>query len=86
MRPPTAGPRARPSAPTPPQMPIAAVRSRASENAAAMIASVAGMLSAAPSPWTARAAISTPPLPARPAASEESVKMASPMRKTRRLP
>ena len=67
-------------------MPIAAVRSRASVNVAAMIASAAGMMSAAPRPCTARAAISAPPLPDRPAASEESVKITRPARNIRRLP
>ena len=84
--PPIAGPSARPSAPIAPEMPIAMVRSRALVNVATTIASDAGSTSAAPSPCTARAAISTPPLPARPAASEESVKMARPARNTRRLP
>ncbi len=86
MTPPIAGPSARPSAPIAPEMPIAVVRSRGSVNVAAMIASDAGRMSAAPSPCTARAAISTPPLPARPAASEESVKMTRPARNIRRLP
>ena len=86
MTPPIAGPSARPSAPIPPEMPIAVVRSRASVNVAAMIASPAGITSAAPSPCTARAAISRPALPARPAASDESVKMTRPARNIRRLP
>jgi hypothetical protein len=86
MTPPSAGPSARPSAPIAPEMPIAMVRSRASVNVATRIASAAGMTSAAPSPCTARAAISPPPLPASPEASEESVKIARPVRNTRRLP
>ncbi len=86
MRPPIAGPSARPSAPIAPEMPIAVVRSRASVNVATMIASAEGMTSAAPSPCAARAAISTPALPARPAAREESVKMTRPARNIRRLP
>ena len=84
--PPMTGPSARPSAETAPQMPIAVVRSRASVNVAAMIARLAGITSAAPRPCTARAAISTSALPARPAASEESVKMTRPTRKIRRRP
>ncbi len=67
-------------------MPMAAVRSRVLVNVAAMIASVVGISSAAPRPCTARAAISTPPLPARPAASEERVKTARPARNIRRRP
>ena len=51
-----------------------------------MIASVVGVTSAAPRPWTARAAISTSALPARPATSEAAVKIASPIRNSRRRP
>ena len=43
-----------------------------------MMASVVGTSSAAPRPCTSRAPISTPPLPARPAASEETVNNAVP--------
>ena len=63
--PPTSGPIASASAETPAQMPIAMPRSWGG-NVAAMIESVAGFISAAPTPWTMRAAISTSPLrPAR---------------------
>jgi len=51
-----------------------------------MMASVAGISSAAPMPWTARLAMSTPPLAASPAASEESVKTPSPSRNSLRRP
>ena len=86
IRPPSAGPAARASAPTAAQMPIAVVRSLTLLNVAMMMASVAGSSSAAPTPWMARLAMSTPPLPASPAASEESVKTARPTRNTRRRP
>jgi hypothetical protein len=86
IKPPTTGPSARPSAPIALQMPIAAVRSLTSVKAWPMIASVAGMSSAAPSPCTALAPISTPPLPASPAVRDESVKIARPVRNTRRRP
>ena len=78
IRPPTSGPIASASAETPAQIPIAVPRWRGG-NVAVMIESVAGFISAAPTPCTTRAAISTPPLPARPHASEASVKTASPI-------
>ena len=59
-------------APTAAQMPMAMLRSLTLVNVAMMMASVVGISSAAPTPWTARLAISTPPLPASPAASEDS--------------
>ena len=68
-RPPTSGPIARAMAETPAQMPIALPRSRGG-NVAAMIDSVAGLISAPPRPCTTRAAIRKPPLVARPQASE----------------
>ncbi len=43
-----------------------------------MIDSVAGLITAAPTPCTARAAIRIPALGARPHASEASVKITSP--------
>ena len=51
-----------------------------------MIDSVAGFMSAAPTPCTARAPMRKPALGASPHASEESVKIASPMTKMRRRP
>jgi len=62
------------------------VRSLTSWNVARMMASVAGISSAAPTPWTARLAMSTSPLPASPAASEERVKTPRPSRNSRRRP
>ena len=53
ISPPTSGPIASASADTPAQMPIAVPRSRGGK-VAAMIASVAGFISAAPTPWTIR--------------------------------
>ncbi len=84
-RPPTSGPIASASAETPAQMPIAIPR-WAGGNVAAMIESVAGFMSAAPMPWTIRAAMSMSPLVASPQASDESVKSASPRTKMNRRP
>ena len=86
IRPPSTGPSAKASAPTAAQMPIAVLRCLGLVNVAMMMASVVGISSAAPTPWTARLAISTAPLPARPAASEETVNSAIPARKSRRRP
>ena len=86
ISPPSTGPVARASAPTAAQTPMAMVRSLTSPKVATMMASVAGISSAAPTPWTARLAMSTSPLPASPAASEERVKTARPARNSRRRP
>ena len=86
IRPPSTGPVARARAPTAAHRPMAMVRSRRSENVATMMASVAGISRAAPVPWMARLAMSTPPLPASPAASEDSVKTARPSRNSLRRP
>ena len=67
-------------------MPMAVLRSLMFVKVAMMMASVAGISSAAPTPWMARLAISTPPLPASPAASEESVKTAMPIPNSLRRP
>ena len=67
--PPTSGPIASASAETPAQMPIAVPRCRGGK-VAVMIESVAGFISAAPTPCTVRAAISEPAPPARPHHSE----------------
>ena len=85
MMPPTSGPIASASAETPAQTPIAVPRWRAGK-VATMIESVAGFISAAPRPWTTRAAISTSPPPASPQASDEAVKTTSPITKIRRRP
>jgi len=86
ISPPTTGPRARASAPTAAQMPTAMLRSLRLVNAAMMMASVGGISSAAPTPCTARLAMSTSPLPASPAASEEKVNTAVPIRNILRRP
>ena len=74
MRPPTSGPIASASAETPAQMPIAVPRWRGGK-VAAMIDSVAGFISAAPTPWTTRAPISTCSLPAKPQKNDDTVKI-----------
>src|SRR5260370_27018842 len=51
-----------------------------------MIDRAAGVSSAAPSPWPARAAISAVAVGARPLASDAAVNTARPARKIRRLP
>ena len=61
IRPPTSGPIASASAETPAQMPIALPRSRGGK-VAVMIESVAGFISAPPTPCTTRAAIRKSPL------------------------
>ena len=57
-KPPTTGPSATATPATPDQMPIAIARSRAFVNTLVRIESVAGMISAAPTPITARAVMS----------------------------
>ena len=86
IRPPSTGPVARASAPAAAQMPMAMLRSLMLVNVAMMMASVAGISRAAPMPWMARLAMSTLPLPASPAASEDSVKTAIPARNSLRRP
>jgi hypothetical protein len=85
IRPPTSGPIASAIAETPAQIPSAAPRSRGGK-VAVMIDSVAGIMNAAPTPCTTRAAISSSALFARPQKREEIVKTARPVRKIRRLP
>jgi len=80
------GPNARAMAPIAVHTAMAAVRSLRSSKVATMIASVVGTSIAAPMPWSSRIAISTPPLPARPAPSEARVNTASPAKNTRRRP
>ena len=84
-RPPTSGPIASAVAETPTQIPIAVPRCRGG-NAAVMIDSVAGFMSAAPTPCTTRAPIRKSALGASAHASEEPAKTASPATKTRRRP
>ena len=70
---------------TPAQIPMAIPRSWTGK-VAEMIESVAGIMSAAPMPWTERAAISISPLVASPQASDDAVKIARPVMKMRRRP
>ena len=85
MTPPTRGPIASAIAETPAQMPIAIPRWRGG-NVAVMIESVAGFMSAAPMPWTVRAAISTSGPLARPQARDDAVKITRPLMKIARRP
>ena len=85
IRPPARGPIASASAETPAQIPIAWPRSFGG-NVAVMIDSVAGFMSAAPIPCTARAPMRKPALGASPQASDESVKTTMPTMKIRRRP
>ena len=85
ISPPTSGPIASAMADTPAQIPIAIPRCRGGK-VAVMIDSVAGFISAAPTPWTTRAPIRKCALGARPQASEERVKIASPTMNILRRP
>ena len=64
------GPSATAMPATPDQRPMASARSRASVNTLVRIDSVAGMISAAPMPMTARAAMSGVTPPANAAAAD----------------
>ncbi len=86
ISPPSSGPTANARAPTALHVPTAAARARVVVNTAEMIASVVGVTSAAPSPCTARLAMSTPALSASPAASDAAVNSASPIPNSRRRP
>ena len=85
ITPPTSGPIARASAETPAQIPIAVPRSRGGK-VAVMIERVAGFISAAPTPWTVRAAISDAAPPASPHQSDAPVKITRPAMKIARRP
>jgi hypothetical protein len=67
------------------QMPSAAPR-RSAGNAAVIIVSVSGMITAPPMPSIARAAISVPAFGASAPAADETVKSTTPAVKTRRRP
>ena len=67
-------------------MPSALLRSAPSSNVVVMIESAAGEMIAAPKPCTARAPIRTPSDHARPQKNEATVKITTPVRKTRRRP
>ncbi len=84
--PPIRTPTAAPLPPIAPQTPSALLRSEPSSNVVVMIDSADGERIAAPSPCTARAAISCPSEFERPQASEASVNSATPNMKTRRRP
>ena len=84
--PPNSTPAAAPLPPIAPQIPSALFRSAPSSNVVVMIASVAGEMIAAPSPCTARAAISTPIEPESPQASDATENSATPAMNTRRRP
>ena len=75
--PPTSGPPATASPLIPPKIPTTAPR-RSAGNAAARIVRASGVTAAAPSPCTARAAISRLALGATAHAAEASVNIASP--------
>ena len=83
--PPTTGPNATPSPETPPQMPMATGR-MAAGTAAARRVSDSGMTAAAPSPCTARAAISASELELSAEAMDARVNSAMPASITRRRP
>ena len=84
-KPPTTGPIERASAETPAQVPIALPRSEAGK-AWVTMERVAGIISAAPTPWTAREAISISELAARPAVAEVTAKTITPSRNIARRP
>ncbi len=85
ISPPPSGPIASASADTPAQIPIAVPRCFGGK-VATMIDSVAGFMSAAPTPCTARAPMRKPALDASPQASDDRVKITRPMTKMRRRP
>jgi hypothetical protein len=84
--PPRSTPAAAPKPPTAPQTPRAMLRSRPSEKVVDRIESAAGVITAAPRPWSERAVISDASDHARPAKSDASVKTTRPARKSFRRP
>ena len=84
--PPSSTPAAPPAPATAPQIPSARLRSAPSAKVVVMIDRAAGDTIAAPSPWTARAAISHVSDCARPPASEASEKTTRPSMNIRRRP
>ncbi len=84
-KPPSTGPIASASAETPAQVPIARPRSAAGK-ALVMIDSVAGIIRAAPAPWTARQATSQVSSGEKPIAALAPAKMPTPARNTLRRP
>ncbi len=83
--PPISGPLATATPVTAPKIPRAAPR-RSAGIAAPIRVSVSGIMTAAPTPWTARKAISSSMPGERAAAAEAAVKRASPDMNSRRLP
>ena len=83
--PPMSGPAATPRPEMPPHRPTAAPRR---STGIAVVTSVrpTGASTAAPSPWTARNAMSRPRVGASAQAALDAVKTASPVRKVRRRP
>ena len=75
--PPMSGPPAIARPPTAPQMPTVLAR-RSRGKAEARIVRLSGVISAAPSPWTARAAISRPVVGASAHAADATVKASRP--------
>ena len=84
--PPSRTPAAAPKPPTAPQTPSAMFRSRPSVNVVERIDNAAGVMTAAPSPCSARAEISDASDHARPAISEARVNRTMPARKMRLRP
>ena len=84
--PPKSSPAAPPTGAAAVQKPSARVRSGPCGKVVVTSASAAGVASAAPAPWSARAAISAPGLAASPQASDPPVNTAMPARKMRRRP
>ncbi len=84
--PPISTPTAAPLPPIAPQMPSALFRSAPSSKVVETIESAEGERIPAPSPWTARAAISIPSEVERPQVSDASVKRTTPPMKMRRRP
>ena len=85
IAPPTSGPIATARPPIPPHAPSATPR-RSGGTASDRIVSVSGMTIAPPSPWIARAAISSFDEPARAAAADAAVKIPRPITNRRRRP
>ena len=85
MKEPRLGPTAAAKPPTAPHRLTITVR-RLCGNAASTIDSDAGVRRAAPTAWSARAAISQPTLPARPHSADAAMNSVTPSRKTRFLP
>lgn len=79
------GPTAAATPPSPDQAPTARARSSGWKTAW-ISASEPGVSSAPPTPWSARAAISTPASGARPHSSEAAANHTTPITKTRRRP